>query len=157
MKPSPRWAGAAVLLLPLSFGFAGGPALAAETADRPELREQVIGLVNQRRDAHGCRRPLVGDRRLTKSAQGHASDMAALGYFSHTSKDGRTWVQRIRRAGYPDPGGENIARGYPTPSAVVAAWMGSPSHRRNILACGFRRIGIGFHRDGNYWVQHFGF
>lgn len=83
--------------------------------------------------------------------------MARKDYFSHTSKDGRAWHQRIRRAGYTKPGGENIAVGYAAAAGVVRAWLDSPGHRRNIRNCGFTRIGIGFNAKGDYWVQDFGY
>lgn len=36
-------------------------------------------------------------------------------------------------------------------------WMASTGHRRNILNCSFRSIGIGFASNGYYWVQDFGY
>ena len=50
--------------------------------------------------------------------------------------------------------GENIARGQFTPMEVVADWMASESHRRNILRKEFEEIGIGIF--GDVWVQNFG-
>jgi uncharacterized protein YkwD len=158
MKPFPRRAAVAVLApLCLVVGAPGGTALAAGSPSRPELRTQVIRLVNQQRAAAGCGKRVAADSRLTKSAQGHATDMAERNYFSHVSKDGRTWVQRIRHAGYPEPGGENIGVGFDTAAGVVRAWMRSPSHRRNVLTCSFRKIGVGYDGDGGYWVQDFGY
>jgi uncharacterized protein YkwD len=40
---------------------------------------------------------------------------------------------------------------------VMSAWMHSPSHKRNIVNCQFRNIGIGYVKSGNYWVQDFGY
>ncbi len=61
------------------------------------------------------------------------------------------------KAGYKDPAGENIARGFSAANSVVRAWLNSPSHRKNIMNCQFRTIGIGFNGDGDYWVQDFGY
>lgn len=65
--------------------------------------------------------------------------------------------RRIRDAGYRRPGGENIAFGQPDAAEVMADWMHSPGHRRNILDCRLRRIGVGHSATGDYWVQDFGY
>ncbi|PSO60612.1 MAG: hypothetical protein BRC47_15685, partial [Cyanobacteria bacterium QS_7_48_42] len=55
--------------------------------------------------------------------------------------------------------------GFQTPEAVVEAWMGSSSHRENILNPDFTEIGIGYESIANdtgdasynqYWSQDFG-
>jgi len=146
---------------------AGGPPAAPEPkpqdpAPPPERREpvavsgavgEVIELTNQRRRDAGCG-ALAPDARLTRAAQAHASDMAENGYFSHNSRDGRRFEHRVRAAGYPRPGAENIAKGQTSASQVVREWMASPSHRSAMLTCGFTTIGVA--RVGNYWVQEFG-
>ena len=50
--------------------------------------------------------------------------------------------------------GENLGKGQYTAQEVVADWMNSPGHRRNILESAFSEIGIGLFRD--VWVQNFG-
>lgn len=49
--------------------------------------------------------------------------------------------------------GENLLRGngYVTPREAVDAWMGSDSHRENILNPEFTGIGVGYYQDGSYW------
>jgi uncharacterized protein YkwD len=118
--------------------------------------QAVLALVNDERAAKGCK-ALVIDDRITTAAQGHSTDMATQNYFSHKSKDGRTFDQRMREAGYPKPGGENIAMGYATPKAVMDGWMNSQGHRENILNCEFTTMGLGLDTRGNYWTQNFGF
>ncbi len=115
----------------------------------------VVEATNAERDAAGCD-DLRVDLRLAAAAQGHAEDMAEKGYFSHTGQDGREFDERIRAEGHPSPGGENIAQGQETADDVVAAWMDSPGHRRNILDCSFTSIGVGYEADGDHWVQNFG-
>ena len=51
--------------------------------------------------------------------------------------------------------GENIAMGYRTPQEVVNAWMNSSGHRANILNASYKRIGVGYVSQGNYWTQMF--
>jgi uncharacterized protein YkwD len=116
----------------------------------------VIDLSNVPRLAKGCP-ALKKSVRLTKAAQKHAADMAANKYFSHTSRDGRTWVERIAQAGWKKPAGENIASGFTAAASVLTGWMDSAGHRRNILDCSFRYIGVGYAPKGNYWVQDFGY
>jgi uncharacterized protein YkwD len=96
-------------------------------------------------------------KKLNRAAQGHADDMALTGLFSHTSDDGRSWVTRIRATGWKRPAGENIARGFGGAPEVMTAWMNSPEHRRNILNCKFKYIGVGHNMLGEYWVQDFGY
>lgn len=116
---------------------------------------QVAALTNAARETAGCA-PLRIDARLNAAADGHAEDMSAKSYFSHDGADGRTFDARITDAGYPAPGGENIARGQTSATQVVGDWMASAGHRRNILDCSFETIGVGFAGEGNYWVQNFG-
>jgi uncharacterized protein YkwD len=129
------------------------------TASKPpadtSAAARVLDLVNQARTGAGCQ-PLTEDKRLDQAAQGHSDDMSAHSYFSHTSQDGRTFVDREQQAGYPSPGGENIAEGYTSADAVMDGWMHSDGHRRNILDCSFTTIGIGVTTKGWYWVQDFG-
>ena len=126
---------------------------------------KVVELTNAERAQAGCA-PLNISPQLTRAAQGHSEDMALNDYFSHTSLDGRTFVERIEATGYPYwPGGENIAAGYRTPEDVMAGWMSSDGHKANILNCGYEDIGVGYYYladdTGNvnyhtYWTQDFG-
>ncbi len=118
----------------------------------------VFNLTNAERAANGCP-ALAVDERLDQAARGHSADMAAQDYFDHQSKDGRTFADRIKAAGHPAPGAENIAAGQRTPEAVVKGWMASPGHRANILNCGLKTLGVGMARGGGYgtyWTQAFG-
>jgi uncharacterized protein YkwD len=119
------------------------------------MESEVVAIVNQERAAAGCN-ALAVDERLANAAQSHSSDMADRGYFSHTTPEGKTFVDRARAAGYPSPGGENIAMGQRSPQQVMDDWMNSDGHRRNILNCEFRTIGVGLDTDGWYWTQVFG-
>lgn len=131
-------------------------AAAATLPSLSVLQAEVNSLTSVARKKAGCA-PLVLNAQLSLAAQRHANDMAAKKYFSHTSKDGTTWINRIKAAGYAKPGGENIARGYATPTAVVNAWLASPGHKANIVNCKFKAIGVGWAAAGNYWVQDFGY
>ena len=129
---------------------------AAVTSSAVQLKFDVVNSVNAIRAKQGCA-PLKIAKKLNKSAQRHAEDMSAKNYFSHTSADGRSWVSRQRATGWKKPGGENIARGFDAANSVMVAWMNSPLHRKNIVNCSFRHIGVGFTAEGEYWVQNFGY
>lgn len=112
--------------------------------------------------AYAAAPALTYNAALERAAQGHAADMAARNYFSHTSQDGRTFAQRITNAGYVwRTVAENIAAGHATPEAVVAGWLGSAGHCRNLMNPSFREIGVGYAYNAgstyrHYWVQNFG-
>ena len=122
----------------------------------PGETEMVVALANMARIEAGCAELQLDDR-LTAAAQGHSDDMAAQGYFAHESPDGRTFVDRGQAAGYPNPGGENIAQGQRSAMEVHESWMGSEGHRANILNCGFTTIGVGLHEGTWTWTQNFGY
>lgn len=117
----------------------------------------VAELTNKERAKVGCG-PLRVDQRLVTAARRHSADMAANHYFSHTSKNGDSFADRIQKAGYPSPGAENIAMGYGTPAAVMTGWMNSSGHRANILNCKLKAIGVGVQTGsgGPWWTQDFG-
>lgn len=151
---------AGLALATLAAGTIATSAEAASAAtagpSAAHLRIEVAASVNKVRAQHGCKALKVA-KKLNKAAQGHAEDMADTDLFSHTSADGRSWVTRIRNAGWRNPAGENIAHGFDSASSVMTAWMNSPEHRRNILNCSFRYIGVGYTTSGAYWVQDFGY
>jgi uncharacterized protein YkwD len=119
---------------------------------------EVFMLVNAERAKVGCA-PLTVDARLVTAARRHSADMAARGYFDHTTPDGVEFATRITNAGYRwSMAGENIAKGQPTAASVMRAWMNSPGHRANILNCKYRNIGIGLAYSPGHdpvWTQDF--
>lgn len=119
-------------------------------------RAQLDKLTDEARAKAGCK-PLRISERLNTSAQRHAKDMSAHNFLSHTSSDGTTWIRRIKAAGYPDPGAENIAKGRATAAEALKYWMSSTGHKRNITNCALKRVGIGYAASGHYWVQDFGY
>ena len=103
------------------------------------MRSAVVCLVNQQRAAHGLPALRISAK-LNRSAQNWNDWMIGSGQFTH----GNNFAGRISAVGYDwQTAGENIATGFPTPRAVVQAWMASPDHCRNILDPSFRDIGTG--------------
>jgi uncharacterized protein YkwD len=127
------------------------------TGGMSALEQRVLALTNTQRGKHGCA-PLRGNSRLANAARAHSTDMAVHKYFDHNSQDGTSPWTRIKRAGYTQPGAENIAMGQPTPAAVMQSWMNSPGHRANILNCKLKALGVGVHTGsgGPWWTQDFG-
>jgi uncharacterized protein YkwD len=152
-------------LIGLCVAAMAGP-VSASTA---EMESQVLAMINVHRTAAGCQ-ALALNGQLQAAAEGHARAMAVQNFFSHTGKNGSKLKGRVRAAGYT--GGrlaENIANGQKSAAAVVAAWMGSKGHVRNIMNCAYKDTGIAlvYQADDDplpgksyapryYWVQDFG-
>lgn len=104
--------------------------------------ERIIELTNKERAATGAA-PLRVDPRLTQAALSKASDMLTKGYWAHVAPDGTDPWDFFTNSGYQYRyAGENLARDFSTPDAVVSAWMASPSHRDNLLAPRYDDMGI---------------
>jgi uncharacterized protein YkwD len=131
------------------------PATTTTPTPPPSQIQQVFTLVNQARAQAGCK-PLADNPHLDTAAQQHSDDMASRAYFSHTTPEGVTFDKREIAAGYPTPGGENIAQGQTSAQQVMTDWMNSPGHRANILNCAFVAIGIGLNTHRWDWTQDFG-
>ncbi len=90
---------------------------------------------------------------LSQAAQLKAEDMAAKGYFSHTSPDNITPWDWFKKVNYDySYAGENLAINFTDSEEVVRAWLESETHRRNILNPHFTEIGIGIAK-GTYENQ----
>jgi uncharacterized protein YkwD len=136
------------------------PAAPAQSAAVTPVEAEVVRLTNRARARHGCR-AIRTDGRLGTAARRHSADMARHNFFDHTGSDGSDFVVRARRAGYRHAMGENIAQGQRTAAEVVQAWMGSTGHRRIILNCSAKAVGVGVARDRDrggalLWTQVFG-
>ncbi len=128
------------------------PTISSSTA---AYEAEVVRLVNQKRAEYGLK-PLSQDWQLSRVARYKSQDMKDLGYFSHTSPTYGSPFQMMKSFGISyRTAGENIAKGYASPEAVVNAWMNSPGHRANILNSTYTHIGVGFVSSGNYWTQMF--
>ena len=119
------------------------------------FEQEVIRLVNDIRRENGLN-ALTYDWELSRVARYKSQDMKDNRYFAHNSPVYGTPFQMIRNFGISfRSAGENIAKGYSTPQAVVNGWMNSSGHRANILNAGYTHIGVGYVAGGNYWTQMF--
>jgi len=108
--------------------------------------DDFLILINNERVSVGAG-PLSINGNLHTAAQLHSQDMIDQDYFSHTSLDGRTYIDRINDAGYSGYTalGENIAyhSGQADAQQVFDMWMGSSGHRANMLNSNFNELGLG--------------
>ena len=123
----------------------------AAPAQRVALTSLESGLLvqlNAIRAEHGLV-PLTMSVRLTEAAGEHSKQMAADGFFQHSSANGTAFWKRIGRwygaSGYGHWSvGENLLWSSPRvgPTSALRIWMGSAEHRANILTPAYRQIGI---------------
>lgn len=117
--------------------------------------QEVIRLVNEIRVQNGLKE-LTYNWELSRVARYKSQDMKDNNYFAHNSPIYGTPFQMIKNFGISyRSAGENIAKGYATPQAVVNGWMNSSGHRANILNANYTQIGVGYVAGGNYWTQMF--
>ena len=133
-----------------------------ELRDAARVRLELLAAVNREREAKGLS-PVRTSPILERAAQGHADDMLARGYYGHASPEHTMVLGRTREAGYvADSVGENIAKGQRSVDEVMAGWMASKEHRKNILNPMFTQAGFGIalgrmpEGDEVLWVQVFG-
>jgi uncharacterized protein YkwD len=163
-----RTTAAVVVALVVSFAAActpsasdPGPRQAAAEATAPTAwQSEMLARIDAERAAVGAG-PLVLCGTLMAAAQAHAEDQANHATMSHTGSDGSSMVDRAVAAGYTGwtALGENVAYGYPTVDAVMAAWLASPGHRANLLNPAFVHVGLGQAADTAErlaWTQDFG-
>lgn len=122
------------------FGFVVG-------ADAKSITEEnVIHLVNESRLSHGAHL-LKTDSKLSEAARLKARHMLSEQYFAHTSPDGVTpwvWIDEVE---YDySHAGENLAIHFTDTASQHAAWMKSPTHRKNILSPEYTGIGVAVER-----------
>ncbi len=122
----------------------------AATERLPALEESILARLNATRTAHGLR-PLILSDELRSAAIAHSHSMLEDGYFQHESKNGSPFFERVktfyRADGYTRWAvGENLlynTGGTLDAGSAIDAWLTSPAHRDNMLASGWREVGIG--------------
>jgi uncharacterized protein YkwD len=130
------------------------PAVPGEGARGPDENDgsQLLAMIQALRAAEHLP-GLASDGRLDAAAVAHSARMMQQGSLAHDAGDGDP-VRRIEALGLrPRETGENVAHAA-TLLLAHRALYASPSHRANLLARGFDRIGVGISRDadGSVWV-----
>ena len=100
-------------------------------------------LTNEERQAQDLQ-TLAVNPILNEAAKMKATDMATLGYFAHTSPEGKTPWYWIEKVGYNyQYAGENLAIDFVDSKDVTEAWMASPTHKENIVKGNYTEVGTG--------------
>ena len=129
-----------LVLLSALFSCAALAAPAGAASLSP-AESSLLQAMNRARAAHGLA-PLRVDSKLVAVARAHTADMLRHDYFGHGSVAARMVSARVKGPTV----GENLAWGVGPRAAaatIIAEWLSSPDHRRNLLRPGFRRVGIG--------------
>lgn len=104
---------------------------------------------------------LTWDYNLESAAYVHSSDMANADFMDHTGSDGSSPADRISATGYEfSAWAENVAAGQQSIDEVMASWLSSPGHCKNIMSSSVTQLGAAAvenadTRYGIYWTQVF--
>lgn len=124
-----------------------------------QWKRDVLALVNQERAKNGLAALAWGS-----TCEGAANLRAReiMTSYSHTRPNGSSWSTSCPIPSTGGKSGENLNAGNAavSPKTVVASWMASPDHRKNILDPDFKYLSVGFVFDPNsahktYWSQYF--
>jgi len=109
-------------------------------------QQKVLELVNESRLSHGLE-VIAIDSELNVAAHKKAEDMFERQYFSHNTPDGTEPWYWIEKEGYAYKyAGENLAISFTDAEKQHAAWMKSPTHRKNILNPVYKDMGVAVER-----------
>lgn len=145
-------------ILRYSIGYTDSFVEINEANKNSVMISNVVLLVNAEREKENLN-PLSMEPAITEASAIRANELTSE--LSHMRPDGSSWSTILddKSISY-SCAGENIAAGYYSAEAVVAAWMDSEGHRDNIMYSGYTKIGVGYAYDSNseygyYWQQLF--
>lgn len=102
----------------------------------------LLAVTNDRRSEVGAPTLRLNDR-LSQAAMLKANDIIQNQYWDHVSPDGVDPWQWIHTSGYVyTEAGENLAKDFSTAGGVVAGWMASDDHRKNMLKQSYTDVGF---------------
>lgn len=141
-------------VFPIAPAKVGYGSTASSQATR--MWSECVTAANAARRAAGAG-PLQLEMRVAAAAAGHSAYQAQTQTMSHRGSGGSNAGIRLTAAGYTwTTWGENVAAGQADCETVLSGWLGSTTHRANILNPAFRHIGIGMAMDVNgvpYWTM----
>lgn len=140
---------------------------AATTCSITAFQVSVLAEINRRRaSAQSCGTrgtfaatgALRWSNALFGASAGHARDMVANNFFSHTGANGSSVGDRLNAIAYSWASvAENIAAGQPTVTRVVDAWMNSDGHCANVMNPAMEEVAVACVYNtvnrSNYWVM----
>lgn len=111
------------------------------------LEDEAFREINAQRRRENIE-PLELNGELVKLAREHSENMANFNFFSHRGRDGKTVFDRATDVGINDWTmiAENIGYNAGVKNnveLVVQTWLGSASHKNNLLNRQYKRTGIG--------------
>lgn len=105
-------------------------------------QKKLIELTNIEREKKGLTK-VSENEALNKAARLKADNMFSENYWAHFAPSGKTPWDFILGSGYRFTfAGENLAKNFYSSEEVVEAWMGSKTHRDNLLNSNYKDIGI---------------
>ncbi|MEI8232981.1 MAG: CAP domain-containing protein [bacterium] len=104
--------------------------------------DEVVRATNEQRASAGLKQ-LSYNEKLADAARRKAANMFSENYWAHNSPSGKSpWVW-FKDAGYNYVyAGENLAKDFGSTSAMMSAWMASPTHRDNVISSKYSEIGV---------------
>jgi uncharacterized protein YkwD len=157
----PYWPAASFALIVLLFtagcqnmsltGYPTSAAGAMEALGASASAEEYLRVI---RKENGLP-PLSPDQTLEKAATQQAGYMAGSGKMAHRTGWGRDFASRMHDNGVRGAAAENVAYGQKTERDVLAGWMTSKGHRRNMLDPTFGHFGLAVAEDAQgrkYWA-----
>lgn len=124
-----------------------------------QWKHEVLTLVNKIRVKNNLGQ-LAWGFTCEEAADIRAKETMSL--YAHTRPDGSAWSTVCPVPNNGGISGENLAIGNAavSPATTVALWMGSETHRANILNPDYTKLAVGFNFDLNsdyktYWSQFF--
>lgn len=124
-----------------------------------QWKKEVLSIVNNIR-ANNNLSLLSWGATCEEAAETRAREIMTL--YSHTRPDGSSWATACPVPVSGGKSGENLAMGNAavSPLTVVMLWMGSDSHRENILSSDYTKMAVGFVYDPDskyktYWSEEF--
>lgn len=160
-----------VLSIGIFFGYnmAKQPGSTKSSKVTPKDTDVIFDLVNQERTKAGLK-PLQRIVRLDSTAYMKTADMVAFDYFAHEHNNElileyiREVVPECNKPESEYLAGENLAVTNDLPEVIMAGWMGSKSHREQILEPTYTKSGIAListdtpyegHENTTKITQHF--
>lgn len=124
-----------------------------------QWKRDVLALVNRERAKNGLGGLAWG---TTCESAANVRAREIMTSYSHMRPSGESWATACPIPETGGKSGENLNAGNAavSPETVVASWMGSPEHRKNILDPDFKYLSVGFVFDPSathktYWSQYF--
>jgi uncharacterized protein YkwD len=122
-------------------------------ASPPNLSNDLLTAINNERTSRGLTKLRLNPK-LVIAANRHAQWMTDNNIMSHIGVDGNTVLDRTKKEKYYASAiGENISFGYLYVASIIASWMASGGHRRNMLCKTHTEIGIT--EINKYWCVIF--